>query len=237
MAAGPDPTRILIVDDEANLVELVQGYLEREGYQVRTASDGVSAVAIAREIRPDLIVLDLMLPGIDGLEVCRQVRQFSDAYIMMLTARAEEVDKVVGLSVGADDYLTKPFSPRELVARVQAMLRRPRTGATAEPESPEPLTFGDLTIDLARHAVLKRGEPVSVTTRELAILAILAAHPGHVFTRGQLLDRVWGSAFYDDHVVDVHVGNLRRKLEDDPARPRWVQTVRGVGYRLAEGAS
>ena len=128
MAAGTDPTRILIVDDEANLAELVQGYLEREGYQVLTASDGVSAVAIARETQPDLIVLDLMLPGIDGLEVCRRIRQFSDAYIVMLTARAEEVDKVVGLSVGADDYLTKPFSPRELVARVQAMLRRPRTG-------------------------------------------------------------------------------------------------------------
>ena len=237
MAAGTDPTRILIVDDEANLAELVQGYLEREGYQVLTASDGVSAVAIARETQPDLIVLDLMLPGIDGLEVCRRIRQFSDAYIVMLTARAEEVDKVVGLSVGADDYLTKPFSPRELVARVQAMLRRPRTGNPAEPDPPEPLVFGDLTIDLTRHTVLKRGEPVALTARELAILAILAAHPGHVFTRAQLLDRVWGSAFYDDHVVDVHVGNLRRKLEDDPARPRWVQTVRGVGYRLAEGTA
>ena len=236
MAAGAESTRILVVDDEANLVELVQGYLEREGYQVLAASDGISAVAIARESQPDLIVLDLMLPGIDGLEVCRRIRQFSDAYIVMLTARAEEVDKVVGLSVGADDYLTKPFSPRELVARVQAMLRRPRTGNAAEPEDTEPLTFGELTIDLARHTVHKRGEAVTLTARELAILAMLATHPGHVFTRGQLLERVWGSAFYDDHVVDVHVGNLRRKLEDDPARPRWVQTVRGVGYRLAEGA-
>ena len=235
MAAGTDSTRILVVDDEANLVELVQGYLEREGYEVLTASDGTTAVGLARESRPDLIVLDLMLPGIDGLEVCRRIRQFSDAYIVMLTARAEEVDKVVGLSVGADDYLTKPFSPRELVARVQAMLRRPRASTTSEPEEPEALTFGELTIDVARHTVHKRGEPVPVTARELAILAMLAAHPGHVFTRGQLLERVWGSAFYDDHVVDVHVGNLRRKLEDDPARPRWVQTVRGVGYRLAEG--
>ncbi|MCC7370253.1 MAG: response regulator transcription factor [Chloroflexi bacterium] len=236
MAGRADATRILVVDDEANLVELVQGYLEREGYEVYTASDGVAALSLAREAQPDLVVLDLMLPGLDGLEVCRRIRQFSDAYIVMLTARAEEVDKVVGLSVGADDYLTKPFSPRELVARVQAMLRRPRTGAAAEPPPPEPFQFGELTIDPARHLVCKRGEPVTLTARELAILTILAAHPGHVFTRGQLLDRVWGSAFYDDHVVDVHVGNLRRKLEDDPQRPRWVQTVRGVGYRLAEGA-
>jgi DNA-binding response OmpR family regulator len=234
MAGGADAIRILVVDDEANLVELVQGYLEREGYQVHTAGDGAAALALAREFQPDLIVLDLMLPGMDGLEVCRRVRQFSDAYIMMLTARAEEVDKVVGLSVGADDYLTKPFSPRELVARIQAMLRRPRTGKAAPVEEPEPLHFGELTVDIAGHTVLKRGEPVPLTARELAILSLLAAHPGHVFTRAQLLERVWGSAFYDDHVVDVHVGNLRRKLEDDPSRPRWVQTVRGVGYRLAE---
>jgi two-component system, OmpR family, alkaline phosphatase synthesis response regulator PhoP len=232
MVGGARSTRILVVDDEENLVELVQGYLEREGYQVQTAADGAAALARARELLPDLIVLDLMLPGMDGLEVCRRIRQFSDAYIVMLTARAEEVDKVVGLSVGADDYLTKPFSPRELVARVQAMLRRPRTGPVSD--APEPLELGELTIDTARHTVLKRGEPVSLTAREMAILNLLAAHPGHVFTRSQLLDRVWGSAFYDDHVVDVHVGNLRRKLEDDPARPRWVQTVRGVGYRLAE---
>jgi DNA-binding response OmpR family regulator len=174
-----------------------------------------------------------MLPGLDGLEVCRRVRQFSDAYILMLTARAEEVDKIVGLSMGADDYLTKPFSPRELVARVKAMLRRPRTGAT-EADPPAPRRLGDLVIDTMRHEVLKRGEPVSLTARELELLATLAAHPGRVFTRAQLLERVWGSAFYDDHVVEVHVGNLRRKLEDDPSRPRLVQTVRGVGYRLVE---
>jgi DNA-binding response OmpR family regulator len=177
MAGGADPTRILVVDDEANLVELVQGYLEREGYQVLTASDGAAALAIAREAQPDLIVLDLMLPGIDGLEVCRRIRQFSDAYIVMLTARAEEVDKVVGLSVGADDYLTKPFSPRELVARVQAMLRRPRATSQTEVDAPEPLTFGDLTIDTARHTVLRRGEPIVLTARELAILA-RTGHPG-----------------------------------------------------------
>jgi DNA-binding response OmpR family regulator len=226
-------TRVLVVDDEENLVELVQGYLEREGYAVLSACDGPAAVALARDARPDLIVLDLMLPGFDGLEVCRRVRQFSDAYVLMLTARAEEVDKIVGLSMGADDYLTKPFSPRELVARVKAMLRRPRSG-TAEPEPPPPRHLGDLTIDEARHEVLKRGEPVALTARELELLATLAAHPGRVFTRAQLLERVWGSEFYDDHVVEVHIGNLRRKLEDDPGRPRWVQTGRGVGYRLAE---
>jgi DNA-binding response OmpR family regulator len=226
-------TRVLVVDDEANLVELVQGYLAREGFDVLTAGDGPTALALAREAEPDLIVLDLMLPGFDGLEVCRRVRQFSDAYILMLTARAEEVDKVVGLSMGADDYLTKPFSPRELVARVKAMLRRPRSGP-AEPEPPAPRQLGDLTIDTARYEVRKRGEPVALTARELELLTTLAAHPGRVFTRAQLLEKVWGSEFYDDHVVEVHVGNLRRKLEDDPSRPRWVQTVRGVGYRLVE---
>jgi DNA-binding response OmpR family regulator len=233
MPQTADATRVLVVDDEANLVELVQGYLEREGYLVLTAADGPTALALTREQRPDLIVLDLMLPGLDGLDVCRRVRRFSDVYILMLTARAEEVDKVVGLSVGADDYLTKPFSPRELVARVRAMLRRPRSGA-AEPEVPSPRRLGDLTIDTARHEVLKRGRPIQLTARELAVLATLAAHPGHVFTRAQLLERVWGSELYDDHVVDVNIGNIRHKLEDDPARPRWVQTVRGVGYRLAE---
>jgi DNA-binding response OmpR family regulator len=233
MTDGGRPTRILVVDDEANLVELVQGYLEREGYDVLTAGDGPSALALARDTRPDLLVLDLMLPGLDGLEVCRRVRQFSDAYILILTARAEEVDKIVGLAMGADDYLTKPFSPRELVARVKAMLRRPRSGP-AESEPPPPRQHGDLVIDPARFEVLKRGEPVALTARELSLLATLAAHPGRVFTRAQLLEKVWGSEFYDDHVVDVHVGNLRRKLEDNPSRPRWVQTVRGVGYRLAE---
>jgi DNA-binding response OmpR family regulator len=226
--------RVLVVDDEVNLVELVQGYLEREGYRVLTAGDGHTALDLVRDERPDLVVLDLMLPGLDGLEVCRRLRQFSDAYVLMLTARAEEIDKVLGLSVGADDYLTKPFSPRELVARVKAMLRRPRSTALAEPEPPPPQRLGDLVIDRAGHEVLKRGVSLALTAREHALLATLAAHPGRVFTRAQLLERVWGSDFYDDHVVEVHVGNLRRKLEDDPARPCWVQTVRGVGYRLAE---
>jgi two-component system alkaline phosphatase synthesis response regulator PhoP len=229
--------RVLVVDDEANLVELVQGYLAREGYAVVTAGDGQVALDLIRAERPDLIILDLMLPGLDGLEVCRRLREFSDAYVLMLTARAEEVDKVLGLAVGADDYLTKPFSPRELVARVKAMLRRPRSTAPSEADPPPPQRIGDLIIDRVGHEVLKRGTPLALTAREHALLATLAAHPGRVFTRPQLLERVWGSDFYDEHVVEVHVGNLRRKLEDDPARPRWVQTVRGVGYRLAAPAA
>ena len=235
---GTNPTTVLVVDDEPNLVELVRGYLAREGYIVLTASDGAGALALARTHRLDLIVLDLMLPGLDGVEVCRQLRQFSDAYVLMLTAKAEEVDKIVGLSVGADDYLTKPFSPRELAARVKAMLRRPRALASAEPDAMPTRTLGDLVVDEGRHVVTRRGQAVPLTAREFRLLATLAGHPGRVFTRAQLLERVWGDDYYDDHVVDVHVANLRRKLEDDPATPRYVETVRGVGYRVggAEGA-
>lgn len=223
---------ILVVDDEANILELVGSYLQREGYPVLTATNGERALELARAQRPDLIVLDVMLPGLDGIEVCRRLRQFSDAYVLMLTARAEEVDKVVGLVVGADDYLTKPFSPRELVARVKAMLRRPRGLASAEPDVVPPRSFGVLVVDEGRHEVTRRGEVVPLTAREFRLLATLAAHPTRVFTRAQLLDRVWGDQSYDDHVVDVHVANLRKKLEDDPARPRYVETVRGVGYRF-----
>ena len=226
-------TTVLVVDDEAKLVELIEGYLRREGLDVLTALDGPTALDLARSKQPDLVVLDVMLPGIDGVEVCRRLRQFSDAYVLMLTARSEEIDKIVGLSVGADDYLTKPFSPRELVARIHAMLRRPRTAAGTIEEAPSPLHFGELIVDSGRHEVTRRGVVIELTVREFALLATMAAHPGHVFTRSQLLERVWGDEYYDDHVVDVHVGNLRKKLEDDPANPRCVQTVRGVGYRFA----
>jgi DNA-binding response OmpR family regulator len=224
------PTTVLVVDDERPLVELVRGYLEREGYQVIVATDGLTALDLARRERPDLLVLDLMLPGVDGLEVCRRLRQFSDAYVLMLTARAEEIDKIVGLSVGADDYLTKPFSPRELVARVKALLRRPRAFELAA--SPPPQRTGDLVIDRAAYEVTRAGAPVPLTTREFALLALLAEHPGQVFPRAHLLDRVWGSTDYDDHVVEVHIANLRKKIEVDPARPRLIQTVRGIGYRF-----
>ena len=232
-------TRILVVDDETSLVELVRSYLEREQYEVLTAEDGRAALDLAHAAHPDLVVLDVMLPILDGIEVCRQLRQFSDAYVIMLTARAEEIDKILGLTVGADDYLTKPFSPRELVARIKALLRRPRQAAAAispgaEPpdDTPTPQRWGDLLIDEAQHEVTRHGQPVELTAREFALLLALAHHPGRVFTRAQLLERVWGDAYYDDHVVDVHIGNLRKKLETDPAHPWYLETVRGVGYRF-----
>ena len=229
---APEPpaasrTRVLVVDGEPPIVDLVRGYLAREGYEVRAADDGREALESARSFDPDVVVLDVMLPGLDGVEVCRQLRTFSDAYVLMLTARGEEIDRVVGLSVGADDYLVKPFSPRELVARVKALLRRPRR--IARPGLP-----AALVVDEARHEVLVDGVPVDVTATEFGILAALARDPGVVITRAALLDRVWGTEFMgDDHLVDVHVANLRRKLGDDPEHPRFVVTVRGVGYRLA----
>jgi two-component system, OmpR family, alkaline phosphatase synthesis response regulator PhoP len=227
-------TTVLIVDDEPNLVELLKGYLERESFIVASASDGPSAIDAVRSVAPDVIVLDLMLPGFDGFEVCRRVRQISDAYVLMLTARGEEIDRIIGLEVGADDYLTKPFSPRELVARVKAMLRRPRAGSLGTADSPPPLSIGRLTIDEARHEVALDGQPVDLTPREFSLLATVARQPGRVFTRAQLLERVWGAEYYDEHVVDVHVANLRHKLGDDTHRASLIETVRGVGYRFSK---
>jgi DNA-binding response OmpR family regulator len=230
-------THILIVDDEPNLVDLLRDYLSREGYAVATAADGPSGLAAARTLDPELVVLDVMLPGMDGIEVCRQMRRFSDAYILMLTARTEEIDKIIGLSVGADDYVTKPFSPREVVARVKALLRRPRRRDTnAQQDSSEstavpPVRIGSVVIDENIHTVTRDGKPVELTVKEFALLLTLARHPGRVFTREQLLEQVWGDEYYDDHVVDVHIGNLRKKLEDDVTHPRYIATVRGVGYR------
>jgi DNA-binding response OmpR family regulator len=226
---------ILVVDDEQPLRELVRSYLEREGWRVIVAADGPGALDQARQHAPDVVVLDLMLPGLDGLEVCRRLRAFSDAYVIMLTARAEEIDRIVGLEVGADDYLTKPFSPRELVARIRAMLRRPRgPSADALADAPPTQRFGDLTIDHGGRQIALAGAPVTLTALEYALLTTLAAHPGRVFTRDQLLEQVWGPGYFgDDHVVDVHITNLRRKLGDSPARPRYIETVRGAGYRFA----
>jgi len=225
--------RALVVDDEPPLVALVRSYLEREGFEVFEADDGDGAIERARELDPDLIVLDLMLPGIDGIEVCRRIRAFSDAYVLMLTARVDEVDKIVGLSTGADDYVTKPFSPGELVARIRAMLRRPRESGEAEGVR----RFGDFELDPLAREVRVGGEPVELTKLEFDLLDALSERPRIAFSRRQLLERVWGPNWFgDEHVVDVHVANLRKKLGDDGARPRYVLTVRGVGYRMGPGA-
>lgn len=219
---------MLVVDDERPLVELLRGYLEREGFEVLGAVDGNQALQIVQDTVPDVLVLDLMLPGMGGLEVARRVRTFSDAYILMLTAKAEEVDRVVGLSVGADDYMTKPFSPRELVARVHALLRRPRQ----DREGDQALRrFGRLVVDVDAREVMMDDEAVDLTRTEFDLLAALSARPRVVLSRRQLLRHVRGSdAFRDEHVIDVHVANLRRKLGDH--RHEVIHTVRGVGYRM-----
>ncbi|WP_432841979.1 winged helix-turn-helix domain-containing protein [Dactylosporangium sp. CA-092794] len=227
-------TRVLVVEDERSLAKVVASYLQRDGHEADCVFDGLAAVASARRRPPDVIVLDLGLPGLDGIEVCRQVRTFSDCYVIMLTARADEVDKLVGLGVGADDYLTKPFSPRELVARVRAMLRRPRGPGAAEPEPPR--VFGDLRVDPQGREVRVAGATVELTRTEFDLLAALTARPRMAFTRRQLIDAVWGADWVgDEHLVDVHIGHLRRKLGDDPAAPRYIRTVRGIGYRMGEG--
>jgi DNA-binding response OmpR family regulator len=220
--------RILVVDDEQPIRELVRGYLLREGHEVLEAADGPAAVAAVAAQLPDLVVLDVMLPGFDGLEVCRRLRSTSDAYVLMLTARGEEVDRIVGLEVGADDYLIKPFSPRELVARIKAMLRRPRSAL------PSVLPSG-LQVDLGRRQVAVDGHDVSLTYLEFELLAALAREPGMVIPRRQLVERVWGADYgADDHLLDVHLAKLRRKLGDEAAAPRFIETVRGAGLRLRE---
>jgi DNA-binding response OmpR family regulator len=223
--------RALVVDDAAEFRELVATVLRREGFVVEVAADGAEAVALARASAPDVVVLDLGLPGIDGVEVCRQLRTFSDAYVVMLTGREDEVDKLIGLSVGADDYVTKPFSPRELVARIRAMLRRPRAASAT---APRPVRrVGEIEVDPGAREAKVRGKVVELTRIEFELLDVLSERPRTAFTRGQLLQRVWGPNWFgDDHVVDVHVSKLRRKLGDDARAPRYLRTVRGVGYRL-----
>lgn len=229
--------RALVVDDEPALADLVTSYLVRDGFEVEVASDGDDAVRRARAFDPDVVVLDLGLPGTDGIEVCRQLRTFSDCYVVMLTARAEEVDKLVGLSVGADDYVTKPFSPRELVARVRAMLRRPRAaGRASSSPAQRSLTFGALTVDAAAREARLQGEVVHLTRTEFDVLLALASRPNTVLSRSALIAEVWGSGWVgDEHLVDVHVLHVRQKLGDTADRQRFVRTVRGVGYRMGTG--
>jgi two-component system alkaline phosphatase synthesis response regulator PhoP len=222
---------ILVVDDEPKIVQLARDYLEHAGFSVLTAGDGPSALQAARVRQPDLVVLDLGLPGVDGLEVMRSLRAAGSTPIVVLTARDTELDKLLGLELGADDYVTKPFSPRELVARVRAVLRR--SERSAEPR--ERIEVGDLDMDVPRLRATVADRPVDLTATEFAILATMAREPGRVFTRSQLLDAVHGVAFEAyERAIDAHVKNIRRKLEPDPARPRYVLTVYGVGYRVAE---
>jgi DNA-binding response OmpR family regulator len=222
---------ILVVDDEPKIVALARDYLEHAGFGVLTAVDGSSALEQVRRRHPDLVVLDLGLPGLDGLDVTREIRKGSTLPIVMLTARDDELDKLLGLELGADDYLTKPFSPRELVARVKAVLRR--TEAAAAPA--ETLHSGDLTIDVPRHRVEVAGRDVELTATEFDLLVALARQPGRILTRSQLLDAIHGIAHEAyERAIDSHVKNLRRKLEPSPATPRYVLTVHGVGYRLAD---
>ena len=222
---------ILLVDDEQRIVRQARDYLEHGGFRVVEASDGKAALALARQARPDLIVLDLNLPGMDGLDVCRTLRRDSDVPIIMLTARVEETDRLIGLELGADDYITKPFSPRELVARVRVILRRVNKDVVQSGL----LRAADLEIDLNGHRVLRTGEPVQLSRTEFNLLAILAQHPGQTFSRAQLVDRLHNVSFQGfDRSIDAHVKNLRRKLEPEPGEPRYVLTVFGVGYKFAE---
>jgi DNA-binding response OmpR family regulator len=220
--------KILVVDDESTIRGVVEQYLRREGYETIVASDGEEALSRAADA--DLIILDLMLPKVDGLEVCRRVRATRDVPVIMLTAKSEEVDKLIGLGIGADDYVTKPFSPRELVARVQAVMRRVQA---VPPRPDDVLLLGGLRINPRLRSVERDGRTIDLTAREFDLLHFLAAHPGQVFTREQLLDHVWDFHFAGDtSTVTVHVRRLREKIEPDPVRPRYVKTVWGVGYKV-----
>jgi DNA-binding response OmpR family regulator len=223
--------KILVVDDEMEIVRLVRAYLERAGFVVVTAGEGREALAVFRHEHPNLVVLDLNLPGMDGLDVCRAMRRDSDVPIIMLTARLEETDRLIGLELGADDYVVKPFSPREIVARVRAVLRR----AGGPSGRVEVISAAGVTLDLTRRAASVEDRPLDLTTMEFDLLALLVEHPGQVFSRLQLLDRVQGTAYEGyERTIDVHVKNLRRKLGDDSDDPRFIETVRGVGYRFRQ---
>ena len=223
-------TKILLIDDEPSIIKLVTAYLKPEGYEVLTASDGISGLKAARAFKPDLIVLDLMLPGLDGIELLSTLRRESNTYVIMLTAKTEETDKIVGLSVGADDYVTKPFSPRELVARIKAALRRLHTSGSSQIQD-EILSFKHVLIDVSARIVSVDDEPVELTAIEFDLLKVLAENRGRVMSREILLESVWGSNYFGEmRVVDVHLGHVRQKLGD----PSLITTVRGVGYRFED---
>ncbi|MCB0192097.1 MAG: response regulator transcription factor [Anaerolineae bacterium] len=227
--------KILIIDDEQSIINLVSAYLRPEGYEVHTATNGPTGLKAARSLNPDLIVLDIMLPGLDGIELLTQLRRESEVYVIMLTAKTEETDKIIGLSVGADDYLTKPFSPRELVARIKAALRR--YGKSGSMPDSRILKFNRLRIDPEARLVWKGDEQIDLTAIEFDLLHTLAEHHGRVLSREQLLEQVWGHDFYGEaRVVDVHLGHIRKKIEDNPTQPGFIITVRGVGYRFAGDA-
>lgn len=225
--------KILVVDDEPKIIQLTQDYLENAGFSVISAGDGERALAVIRDEQPDLVVLDLGLPGMDGLDVCRSIRKTSNLPIIMLTARDEETDKLVGLELGADDYITKPFSPKELVARVRSVLRR----SELVQEGREVIRVGDVTLDLPRMQVTVSGEEIELTATEFQLLQALASQPGRIFTRSQLLNAVHGVAIESyERAIDAHIKNIRRKLEPFPHEPRYIQTVYGVGYRFSDEA-
>jgi two-component system, OmpR family, response regulator ResD len=224
------PSRILIVDDEETLATSLSFALTREGYEVCTAADGLAALRLFSEQPADLVLLDLMLPAIDGIEVCRRIRATSPVPIIMLTAKDTEVDKILGLELGADDYVTKPFSPRELALRVESVLRRVSAGPSASAK--KVLTAGDITVDAAARRATRNGTELALTVRELDLLTFLMSHPGQAFNREQLMREVWGWTFGDQSTVTVHVRRLREKVEDDPTNPKLIQTVWGIGYRL-----
>lgn len=227
--------KILVVDDEETIQKAVGAYLKNEGFEVYIAVDGVQALQMFQRHQPQLVILDVMLPELDGFEVLQHLRRESDVYILMLTAKSEETDRVIGLTIGADDYLTKPFSPRELVARVKALLRR---GRAVLPNTQNHLQFNHIQIDTARHKVWRDGQEIELTVLEFGLVKMLATHAQSVLSRSQLLEKVWGYDFYgDERVVDVHIGRIRQKLEIDPSNPQFIQTVRGIGYKFEDDST
>jgi two-component system, OmpR family, alkaline phosphatase synthesis response regulator PhoP len=234
--------QILIIEDEAEIAQLIQLYLEREGFSCRHCRDGVSALQVFQEQQPDLIILDLMIPGIDGLEVCARIRQkpgAKDPYIMMVTAKGEEIDRIIGLSTGADDYMVKPFSPKELVARVRALLRRSmRQGGQSQVYQTASFTVDVDQRSAQRHLEPNQPQSLDLTTLEFDLLSTFLSYPGRVWNRSQLIDKLWGSDFFgDERVVDTHIARLRKKIEPDPANPTFVKTVIGVGYKFEDTAA